>query len=160
MYDLHRDLIDAFKAMPETLTALLDGVSEAQARSAKGGDENWSVLEVVCHLRDAAQIGLQRMEAMRDQENPRISGYDQEALARERKYREDDLCAALAAFIAARGRHVAALSTLEPEQWERQGEHSELGRITIFEHTAHMASHDAVHCAQIASQLLAAKGKR
>jgi hypothetical protein len=145
MYDLHRDLIDAFKAMPETLTALLDGVSEAQARSAKGGDENWSVLEVVCHLRDAAQIGLQRMEAMRDQENPRISGYDQEALA---------------AFIAARGRHVAALSTLEPEQWERQGEHSELGRITIFEHTAHMASHDAVHCAQIASQLSAAKGKR
>jgi hypothetical protein len=36
MYDLNHDLLEALKATPETLTGLLAGVSEAQARSAKG----------------------------------------------------------------------------------------------------------------------------
>ena len=157
MYDLNRDLLDALKATPETLTGLLAGVSEAQARSAKGGDENWSVVEVVCHLRDAEEISFQRTEAMRDQDNPLIAGYDQEALARERNYREADLRSALAGFISFRQRHIAALSALTAEQWERSGQHNEIGQITIFAYALHKASHDAIHCAQIARQLAQSK---
>jgi hypothetical protein len=153
MYDLHRDLLDALKAMPETLTGLLDGVNQEQARSAKGGDENWSVVEVVCHLRDAEEISLQRTIAMRDQNTPQIIGYDQETLARERDYRNADLRAALTAFIAFRGQHVAVLSILVPQQWERVGQHNEFGRITIFDMIIHKVNHDAIHCAQIARQL-------
>jgi hypothetical protein len=157
MYNLNHDLFEALKATPETLTGLLAGVSEAQARSAKGGDENWSVVEVVCHLRDAEEISLQRTEAMRDQDNPLIAGYDQEALARERNYRETDLRSALAGFISFRQRHVDALSALTAEQWERSGQHNEIGRITIFAYALHKASHDAIHCAQIARQLAQSK---
>ena len=157
MYDLNHDLIDALKATPETLTGLLAGVSEAQARQAKGGDENWSVVEVVCHLRDAEEISLQRTEAMRDQDNPLIAGYDQEALARERNYREAGLRSALAGFISFRQRHIAALSALTAEQWERSGQHNEIGQITIFAYAIHKASHDAIHCAQIARQLAQSK---
>ena len=157
MYDLNHDLLEALKATPETLTGLLAGVSEAQARSAKGGDENWSVVEVVCHLRDAEEISLQRTEAMRDQDNPLIIGYDQEALARERNYREADLRSALAGFISFRQRHVDALSALTAEQWERSGQHNEIGHITIFAYALHKASHDAIHCAQIARQLAQSK---
>ncbi len=153
MYDLHADLLDAFKSAPATLTGLLDGVSQAQARAAQGGDENWSVVEVLCHLRDAEEIALQRTQAMRDQENPAIAGYDQAALARERNYAEADFHAALAAFIAFRERHVAALSALDAAQWERAGQHQAMGQITIFSHAIHMAAHDAIHCAQIARQL-------
>ena len=157
MYDLNRDLLDALKATPEALTSLLAGVSEAQARSAKGGDENWSVVEVVCHLRDAEEISLQRTEAMCDQDNPLIAGYDQEALARERNYREADLRSALAGFISFRQRHIVALSALTAEQWERSGQHNEIGQITIFAYALHKASHDAIHCAQIARQLAQSK---
>lgn len=153
MYDLNRDLLDALKATPETLTGLLDGISRTQASSARGGDENWSVVEVVCHLRDAEEISLQRTEAMRDRDNPLIVGYDQEALARERNYRDANLSAALFAFIAFRERHIAVLSAFTPEQWERSGQHNEFGRITIFASAIHKVSHDAIHCAQIARQL-------
>jgi hypothetical protein len=153
MYDLHHDLLDALKATPETLTGLLTGISDAQARSAKGGDEDWSVVEVVCHLRDAEEISLQRLEAMRDQENPLIVGYDQEALVRDRNYKESGLQSALSGFIAFRQRMIATLAALAPEQWERSGQHNEMGRITIFTHAIHKASHDAIHCAQIARQL-------
>ena len=153
MYDLHHDLLDALNATPETLTGLLAGVSQAQAQSAKGGDENWSVVEVVCHLRDAEEISFQRTLAMRDQDVPTIIGYDQEALAREREYRHADLRIALSGFIAIRQQHLSVLSALTPEQWQRAGEHNEFGPITIFEMIVHKASHDAIHCAQIARQL-------
>jgi hypothetical protein len=153
MYDTINDLLEAFRATPEILTALLDNVSQEQAQSAKGGDEGWSVVEVVCHLRDAEEIAVQRMETIRDQDDPLIHGYDQEELARKRNYAADDLRSALAGFMKFRERHITGLSALTPQQWERPGQHSELGTVTIMNHTQHMAAHDAVHCAQIARQL-------
>ena len=153
MYDLHHDLLDALRATPETLTGLLMSVSQEQAQSAKGGDENWSVVEVVCHLRDAEEISFQRTTAMRDQDIPTIIGYNQEAYARDRDYRHTDLRLALSAFIAFRKQHVAALEALRPEQWQCGGQHNEFGHVSIFEMIVHKASHDAIHCAQIARQL-------
>jgi hypothetical protein len=153
MYDLHHDLLDAFKATPETLSGLLAGISETQARTATGGDENWSVVEVVCHLRDAEEFFIKRMQSMRDQDNPLIESYDQAALAHEGNYKAANLQEALAAFSIFRQQTVAEFSKLTPEQWERQGRHSELGQITIFAQAIHHAAHDAIHCAQVARQL-------
>ena len=153
MYDANRDLLEALKATPETLTRLLTGLSDAQVRSAKGGDENWSIVEVVCHLRDAEEFFLMRMQTMRDRDNPLIVGYDQEALARERNYKTADLPTALAAFRALRQQSITEFSKLSAEQWQRPGRHSELGQITIFAQAIHHACHDSIHCAQIAHQL-------
>jgi uncharacterized damage-inducible protein DinB len=156
MYDLQHDLLDAFQATPETLTGLLDGVDNEEARSARGGDENWSVVEVLCHLRDAEEFFIKRFQAMRDQDNPVIAGYDQEALARERNYKDSDIKAALASFSAFRRQLISELSILTPEQWQRTGQHNELGQITIFAQSVHHVTHDAIHCAQIARQLKSA----
>ena len=153
MYDLHRELIETLAATPETIAGLLRNVDEAQARSAKGGDENWSVVEVICHLRDAEGIGITRMKAMRDQEDPQIIGFDQDELAREKKYAEEDLASALADFTRMRAEYVAELAALTPKQWQRPGHHNEIGDITILAHTTHRTYHDAIHCAQIARQL-------
>ncbi len=153
MYDLNRDLLDALKATPETLAGLLAGISDFHARAAIGGDENWSVVEVVCHLRDAEEFFIKRMQSMRDQDNPLIIGYDQEVLARERNYKNADLRSALAAFIVFRQQTIRDFSLLTPDQWQRVGRHNELGQITIFAQAVHHTAHDAIHCAQIARQL-------
>ena len=153
MYDLEHDLLDALKATPDTLKGLLNGISDEQARSATGGDENWSVVEVVCHLRDAEEFFIKRFQAMRDKNNPFIAGYDQAALARELSYKTADLRIALDSFIAFRDQILSELAQLTPEQWQNQGQHSDLGQITIFAQTIHHATHDAIHCAQIARQL-------
>jgi hypothetical protein len=146
-------MLDAFKGMPETLASLLEGIGQEQAQSAKGGDEGWSVVEVVCHLRDAEEFALKRNTLMRNQENPDIAPYDQEQLAIERRYADQDLRQVLAAFIRLRLEHISLLENLPGEAWERPGQHREAGRITIFNHTLHMVCHDAIHCAQIAQQL-------
>ena len=153
MYNLQKDLLDALQAAPETLIGLLEGIGTDQAHSARGGDENWSVVEVACHLRDAEEFFLKRFQAMRDQDNPVITGYDQEALAKLRNYQDADIQTALASFNAFRRQVISELSKLTPEQWQRTGQHSELGQITIFAQTIHHVTHDAIHCAQIARQL-------
>src|SRR5579885_3784594 len=112
MYDSATEMIEALRATPDVLQALLRGVTPERARTARGGDENWSVVEVICHLRDAEERALERMRAMRDEENPPIHGYDQEAWARERNYAADDLDNALSAFLRLRAQHTAALAGL------------------------------------------------
>jgi hypothetical protein len=155
MYDIPKDLLDAFRAAPAIYEALLRGVSQEQAQAARGGDENWSVVEVVCHLRDAEERGLERMRAMRDQDEPLLPAYDQEQWARERNYAAGDLQAALAQFLRFREQHIDELAALAPGDWERTGRHAEQGIITISAHTLHLVSHDTIHAAQIAGQLAA-----
>src|ERR671936_578067 len=99
MYNVHGDLLDAFRAMPEVLVKTLEGCTQEQAQAARGGDEDWSIVEVVCHLRDAEERGLERMRAMRDQDDPPLAAYDQDQWARERNYAAADLREALDAFL-------------------------------------------------------------
>jgi DinB family protein len=151
--DISKDLLDAFRAAPEVFEGLLRGVTQEQAQASRGGDENWSVVEVLCHLRDAEERGIERMRAMRDTDEPPLPAYDQEQLAIERNYAAADLREALAAFVSFRAQHIAELTALPPAAWERSGHHSDLGRITIAAYTLHLVSHDAIHAAQIARQL-------
>lgn len=153
MYDTTGELAGILRATPEVLRALLRDVTPERARMARGGDEGWSVVEVLCHLRDAEERALARMRTMRDEANPVIHGYDQEAWARERDYAGDNIDSAFAAFVGLRAQHVADLEALRPDEWERPGQHSEAGAVTIRSHTIHIAHHDAVHAAQIARQL-------
>ncbi len=155
MKNQHLELIEALKSTPETLKGLLSQVTLEHARSAKGGDEHWSMVEVICHLRDAEEISLQRIKTIRDQDHPRIARYDQLVLARERNYREADPYAALEMFTSFREQHAAVLSALSLEEWERVGEFAAFGEMTISAHTIHKLYHDTIHCAQIAHQLLA-----
>ncbi len=88
---------------------------------------------------------------MRDQDHPRIAGYDQEALARDRNYAADQTDRALSSFLTLRRQHVDELDRLGLAEWNRPGEHSEYGRITILDHAQHLVAHDLDHLAQLAA---------
>lgn len=153
MYNTNQELIDLFRATPDTLEGLLHNVTQEQASAARGGDENWSVVEVVCHLRDAEERNLERIHLMRTQEMPLLAGYDQEAWAKERNYAAASLGEAILEYLKFRAATIAELTALAPEDWERRGRHSEMGEISIINYAHHLAVHDSVHLAQIARQL-------
>jgi hypothetical protein len=153
VYNSIRDMLDAFQATPDVLGNLLEGVTQEQAQSAIGGDEGWSIVEVICHLRDAEEFALNRNRLMRDHDNPNIIPYDQEQLAIDRHYADQNLRQVLSDFFRLRREHISLLENLSEEDWHRPGQHPEAGRIEIFDHTLHMVCHDTIHCAQIARQL-------
>lgn len=153
MYDSARDLIDSMSSAPDALEGLLVGVDDDLAGRARGGDEGWSVVQVLCHLRDAEGRAVERLRAMRDEDEPLLVAYDQDAWAVERDYAGDDLRRAAAAFAHHRADHVAELRALPAAAWERAGRHEEQGRITVRNHTTHIATHDLQHLAQVARAL-------
>jgi UDP-glucose 4-epimerase len=128
MYNTIQDLLDAYRATPETIRALLHNYSHEQAATARGGDEGWSVVEVICHLRDSEEASLERTRSMRDQTNPKLVARDPAKLAIELNYASTPLESALSAFLKFRADHIEELTALNAEQWERTGEHpSEVG---------------------------------
>ena len=84
---------------PDTLEGLLRGVTQQQAEAARGGDEGWSMVEVLCHLRDAEERTLERTVAIRDEYDPFLPRYDQDDLARDRAYKQADVREALAGLL-------------------------------------------------------------
>jgi phytoene dehydrogenase-like protein len=153
MQDTYNYLIDALRAAPTVLDALLHDCTQEQAQATRGGDEGWTMIEVICHLRDNEERVLERVRLMRDETDPFIAAYDQERWAKERNYAADNLREALAAFVRLRASHVAELMALTPADWERTGRHEERGRITIGIQTLRLVCHDAIHAAQLARQL-------
>ncbi len=149
----HTNLMDALRASPEVFSALLYGVTQEQAQAARGGDKQWSVVQVVCHLRDNEQIRLERIRLMRAQDNPHIAAYDQEKLAKERNYAAEGLGTALGAFLRNRYNVIAEFESLSPAEWERTGQHQEQGSITIADQLVRAVTHDTIHARQIARQL-------
>lgn len=71
---------------------------------------------------------------MRDQDDPFLAGYDQDAWACERSYETGDFRETLDAFTRHRAAHLVALASLDELDWHRTGRHGELGGIAISGH--------------------------
>lgn len=153
IYDTDEDLLYALSVGPNVIRGLLEGCTQERAAASSGGDEGWSVVEVMCHLRDAEERAVERVAKMRDEDNPFMEGYDQDVWAQERSYATQKLRDVLEGFVRFRAEHVEALRGLAPEGWDRKGLHEERGEITIRGHVVHLILHDTMHAAQIARQL-------
>jgi hypothetical protein len=90
-------------------------------------------------------IRLRRLIA---EEVPLIQGYDQEEYAR-RLFYDRPIEASLAAFRAARESTAEILARLTPEQWQRQGTHSESGAYDATKWLQIYAAHAHNHADQI-----------
>jgi hypothetical protein len=151
-FDTTGEAIDALRLMPELLAITVRHLTPEQVRKQPAKEE-WSILEVVCHLRDIEEVCYNRFVALRDVDDAVVKGANALALAEAGNYLADDLDRALAAFSEKRQKHLADLRALTPEQWERTGRHVTNGPISILNNTLHAAWHDTNHLAQIARLL-------
>jgi uncharacterized damage-inducible protein DinB len=143
------DLVQALQSTPAVLARLTASLSEEQLRAGHG-DENWSIKEVIVHLRDVDDIFIGRMQRMLDEHDPFLPAFDQEAYARERAYLDQDTAQALADFTTLRTRMVTQLLDAD---LGRTGRHEEAGAWTIGGAAEHLVSHDLQHLAQVARAL-------
>ena len=153
MYNDTQDLLNALHTTPDALTAMLAAVSPEQARLRSGPDGGWSVVEVLCHLRDSENIALNRERLIRTQDRPVVASLNADAIAASGHYREADLQDVLAEFIRLRMARWAELTAQPATAWDRTCLHEVVGEWSIRHHVLHWVWHDLSHIAQIAQVL-------
>lgn len=142
------EIIAAIRSLPNEVDALIEGLSDDQLRWRPASDQ-WSILEVCCHLRDSAEIEGGRIQRLASEDNPFIEAFDQEELARTRNYIEDEPKLVRTALRAYWGGLAELLERLSEEDWQRGGTHQETGPITIAQRAQLNADHAREHTQQL-----------
>src|ERR1700733_13181251 len=144
-----RPLLDQLTVSPVRLRALLTSLSETALRSAPS-EGGFAPIEDAWHLRDIEAEGhFLRIRRLLAEEQPVLSSIDGEQLARERRYLERELGAALDSFAQHREATVALLGGLPEDAWRRRATFE--GRlVTLGDLVIAMAEHDDSHLVPLA----------
>ena len=135
-------------ATAQKLNRLIKGVSAAKL-CKRPAPEQWSVSEVVAHLADGEIVGGFRMRLILGSPGAPVVAYDQDKWAISGHYDKRDPQKSVELFRVLREGNLALLKSLDPEQWQHYGMHSERGQESI-EHIVRMfAGHDINHVQQI-----------
>lgn len=151
-----RDPLAVQAEQSDRLAAAVAGLDDAALRQPEAAGK-WSVAEVVAHLADSELVTRYRMRRTAAQPGLPIEAYDQDAWARELRYRDEDVAACLATHRLLRAENLRWLRRLPAEALERAGIHAERGRESVSHVIRLVAGHDLVHLAQI-SRIRAAIG--
>ena len=125
--------------------------SDARRRPAAGG---FSLTENVWHLADLEREGFGvRIRRIRCEDEPTLSNFDGDRIARERSYQSRDVEAGLQAFTASRRRNVETLRSLTAADWNRGGFQDGVGSLSLADIPRKMAEHDRSHTSDVAALL-------
>jgi hypothetical protein len=142
---------------PGRLRDLASGLTEARLRAAPEPDE-WSVTEIVAHLRSCADVWGDAIEAIAATDHPTIRAVGPVTWIRNTDYRELKFAVSLQAFTKQRGRLLALLEQLPDDGWSRSATVLGGGRpveITIHSYADRLARHERTHWRQTAKTVRA-----
>jgi hypothetical protein len=136
------------RQVPDLIEEALHGLSDDELRRRPSPDE-WSALEICCHLRDSAEIEGQRIRRLAEEDEPALEAWDEQELAAERNYPQDDPRRVRTALRAFWGGLAYQLESLTDEQWERAGTHPEWGAVTVRSRAEREVEHAQAHLEQL-----------
>lgn len=142
-------LLGALAGAPALFGVLVRDMTDAEADRCPD-PARFTIREALAHLADWENVFGGRLVQTRDEDSPILQGYDEGQWARDHDYAHADWRDQLRLFTERRQQMVALLRALTPEQWERTGNHTELGPITLEAQAILISAHDAYHLQQIA----------
>lgn len=142
--------LEILRATPARLKAALKGVPKAVLLYAPAPGK-WSILEIVCHLRDMERDAyLARYTRILAEDSPQLPDVDGDAYSLEGDYRSQKLGDALREWTRLRRENLRLLGGVKREQWERAGIHETAGRLTLADLLRrHAIGNDEAHLGQI-----------
>jgi hypothetical protein len=121
------------RSLPNELDDLLNGLDEETLRW-RPVPNKWCIKEIMCHLRDMeSEAYLARYRRILTEDNPLMPSVDQDRLAAERDYINQDAAAALADFKKLRAETIRTLEAAPLDSWSRGGVHETDGPMTVEE---------------------------
>lgn len=139
--------------LPKTgpiLRALTAGLSPEQAHQWRDGGDGWNSIEVIAHLRDYEYQFVEWAQLMLNEDQPTLPGHDPDALARERRYDDQELTEVLEEWDASRAASIAFYATLSEADFDRPATHPRRGPWSVRHGLALQVLHDLTHFEQLA----------
>ena len=140
------EIIEALKHLPDNVEAETNGVGEAVLRYRPGEGE-WSIKEIVGHLRDSAEVWHKRINMTASLTDPRFPDFDGEAWVRDRFFWEADLRHLIDEMREWRLKTIDVLT--RTVDWTRLGQHGDIGRRSLKQWAEYMIEHEAGHIESI-----------
>lgn len=140
----------------DVMKYVVQTASEADLRTYRDGGNGWTVVEVLCHLRDWEDIFAERARMTVEQENAALPNPDPDKAAAEGRYNEQTVNEALAAWNDKRHGLIAYLEGLDESAWGRIAQHPRRGPISLMDQLLLTVWHDMNHIEQI-TKILTAK---
>lgn len=134
---------DGYAAITEALLKITP--EELEGRPGPG---RWSVREILHHLADSEMTAAVRLRVLLAEDRPAIRGYDQDQFARTLHYDRPHE-SSLELFRWAREATAELLELLTPDEWLREGTHSEAGAYGIERWLETYAGHAHKHARQV-----------
>jgi hypothetical protein len=147
MSHTRQSLIERYRDGYRVVSEALDGITDAEL-DARPGPGKWTAREIVHHLADSEMTSAIRLRRLIAEDQPVITGYDQEEFARKLYY-DRPIGASLEAFKAARLTSAEILQRLTDAEWARAGTHSESGPYSVEKWLEIYAQHAHGHADQI-----------
>lgn len=146
-------LLLTLESTPALLARAASELSEDMVRQ-RGTTGGFSLVEQVWHLADLEREGYAvRIRRILTEDEPRLSNFEGDRVARERLYHRRDLAEGLLAFAASRTRNLQMLREVSAQDWKRTGDQEGVGRIALSDVPRMMVEHDRSHDAEIADLL-------
>jgi hypothetical protein len=141
-------LLERYRRGAELLATVLTGVfgEEEDFALAPG---KWSIRQIVSHLADAELVGAHRFRQVIAEENPTIIAYDQDLWVHNLEYARRKPKQSLETFRRIRAENYELLKDLPPAAYERTGNHTENGRMTLLQMLEGYAGHAESHARQL-----------
>ncbi|HEV3200892.1 MAG TPA: DinB family protein [Bryobacteraceae bacterium] len=141
-------LLERFRRGAELLAVVLTGVfgEEEDFAPAPG---KWTVRQIVAHLADAEMVGAHRFRQVIAEDNPTLIAYSQDAWTANLDYARRKPKQSLETFRRIRAENYELLKGLPESAFERAGNHTENGRMTLRQLLEGYAGHAESHARQL-----------
>ncbi len=114
------------------------------------GPDEWCALQVIGHLIETEKRGFAgRIRTILAEPGVRLSGWDPDAVARERRDAERDPSELLEEFRRGRAESVALVESLTADDLEKGGDHPEVGFLRVSDLLQEWVFHDRNHIRQL-----------
>jgi uncharacterized damage-inducible protein DinB len=145
------ETVSRLRAMPDLVERAAKGLTDEQLRRPPG-EKEWSVHELLAHLRGASDVQGGWIAKMLAEDTPTIRYVSARSGMKKTGYESQTFEASLATFVRSRAELVEALSSLDSKAWSRTG--SFTGTTpgwapTVYDLARGIATHEHSHAEQI-----------
>ena len=141
-------LLERFRRGPELVASALAGLSGAEEDFATAPGK-WSIRQIAAHLADSELVGAHRFRQVIAEDNPTLIAFDQDAWTKNLDYSRRKAEQSLETFRRIRTENYELLKAVPDSAWERTGNHTENGPMTLRRLLEGYAGHAESHARQL-----------